>query len=100
MARATKVTTDDFINKTFTDESGVEVTLALTLSEAETLCVLCRSVGGSPDNSRRKHTDNVIKALSDVGVSVPHIEGRSNPKIESLGLNASGSVSFPEIRKR
>jgi hypothetical protein len=42
------------------------VTVALTEQEAKTLGLVLARVGGSPTNSRRKHTDSIGEALQTV----------------------------------
>ena len=44
------------------------VDIMMTFNEAATLLAVCGSTGGSPTKSRRKHTDEIHKALLDVGV--------------------------------
>ncbi len=42
------------------------VTLVLNEREAKTLSLVLARVGGSPENSRRKHTDDIARELEKV----------------------------------
>lgn len=59
-----------------------EVVLTLTLEEAKTLRALTGGVGGSKDNSPRKHTDAIWGALCSQGIS------------DELCTAYSGSICF------
>lgn len=47
------------------------VVLTLEAEEARTLLRICRMIGGSPHNSRRKHMDSIKEVLELVGVDDP-----------------------------
>lgn len=48
-----------------------EIHLVLSRSQAESLGALTGIVGGCSFSSRRKHIDQIRKALSDAGVTFP-----------------------------
>ena len=54
------------------------VLLELSYEEAQTLLIVTGYIAGNPQRSRRKHTDNIGKALSDVGVVNKEKTGVSN----------------------
>ena len=56
----------------------VEVTLTLTMEEAEFLASLTDYIGGDPNYSPRKHSDSIWSALMAVGVygkNLPRAKG-------------------------
>ena len=55
--------------KVVTTTTTPGVTLTLTYSEATTLRAILEQVGGSRDHSRRKHADDIHRALSEAGIS-------------------------------
>lgn len=54
--------------KAATKYQGMEVTLTLTEAEAFTLRDILMLIGGSPDQSRRKHCDAIAVALDSQGI--------------------------------
>lgn len=52
------------------------VVLELTPAEAQTLSDLVHMVGGDPKKSRRKYTQNILRALQDVGINSPDSDNR------------------------
>lgn len=45
------------------------VTLHLSMEEASALLAVCRCVGGSPSETRRRHLDSINLALDNAGVA-------------------------------
>jgi hypothetical protein len=60
-------------------------TLEISQEVAETLAIVCRRIGGSPDGkSRRTHTDRILSALVGAGAIVSEdVEG----EVEDTGLS-------------
>lgn len=71
---------------------GDVTVLHLTKNEAETLCCVLRKIGGSPDTTRRGHTDAVYQALRKIGYDKPYNSQK--------GFEMSGSMTFPDGYKR
>jgi hypothetical protein len=66
------------------DDGEMKVIVALSTEEAATLKHICGSVVGSPERSRRRHTDEVWRVL----MSIPELaRGFGN-------IRSEGNVSF------
>lgn len=46
-----------------------KISLTMTLREAQTLRQLFLNIGGSQNNSPRKHTDTLDRALQEIGIT-------------------------------
>jgi hypothetical protein len=64
------------------------VILELSGNEVEALRYVLLRVGGSPDTTRRKHTDAISRALTEAGIEIPSF-ARSE-------VVANGSIFFKE----
>lgn len=58
-----------------------KIEITMTESEAETILAVTRRIGGTPHNTRRKHTDALGVALVNAGVELAD---------DSIGLCISG----------
>lgn len=47
------------------------IEITMTESEAESLLAITRRIGGEPKHTRRKHTDDLGRALVSAGVMLP-----------------------------
>lgn len=46
-----------------------KVTITISWEEARTLAAICDSVGGDPETTRRRHTNDLSNMLEDVNIT-------------------------------
>jgi hypothetical protein len=71
-----------------TASKGDVTTIQLSQEEAETLCVVLRKIGGSPETTRRGFTDNIYQALRTIGFDKDYNTMK--------GYEMNGSLEFPK----
>lgn len=69
-----------------------EVTLTLSVNEAEAIMSILYKVGGQHLRSPRRHTDRVMRALQDVGIQFPGYCG----ELRGGESYAEGRITFGE----
>jgi hypothetical protein len=73
------------------------VTIVLNEREAKTLGLVLAHVGGSPDNSRRKHTDDIARELEKVMGDPFYYPEKQYIDRENRALSFADEIDFDKL---
>ena len=65
---------------------------------AETLAIVCRRIGGSPDVSRRGHTDRILSALLRSGAIDSEDDSDQDTGLQKGQINSIFFNNFPAAK--